>query len=60
MAKEFRKGSTCEALANFSALPPLELVTFMVSMVAAAQKDELWWYGEQNVARFKRDCDDAH
>ena len=50
MAKEFREGSRCEAFANFSALPPLELVKMMLSMVAMAQKGQGSWYGEQNVA----------
>ena len=50
MAKEFRKGSRCEAFANFSALPPLELVKMMISMVATAQRGEGSLYGEQNVA----------
>ena len=46
MAQGFRKGSKCEAFANFSALPPLELVNIMMSMVAT----DGWWYGDQNVA----------
>ena len=53
MAQGFRKGSKCEAFANFSTPPPLKIVNFMMSMVATAQKDEGWWYGEQNVVRGK-------
>ena len=50
MAKEFRKGSKREAFANFSALPPLELVKMMISMVATAQEGQGSRYGKQNVA----------
>ena len=40
VAQGFRKGSKCDAFADCSASPPLELVNIMMSMAVTAQKDE--------------------